>query len=190
MIFKTYLNLSHPSYLLHGFDTGTGTSRRCPVPRRSPHRWADTGLCCPIWACRPPPPSPSSPGRHERGCVHPDLGLESWIKTSPFWHLVVFRNRKVWLLRCLLCVVFLSVHRSSHAVSSRSEFYPSYTTSEEGMRYLLWPMVQVISSSLQSVLYYVMSAILRRCDHLKIVNTLHMMSSFFLPSFTHPLWQV
>lgn len=71
------------SYLLRGFDTGTGTSRRCPVPRRSPRRWADTGLCCPIWACRPPPPSPSSPGRSERGSGRPDLGLEALVE--PCW---------------------------------------------------------------------------------------------------------
>lgn len=39
----------------------------------------------------------------------------------------------------------------------------------------------VISCSLPSVVYYVMSAILGRCDHLETVNTLHMSS--FVPPF-------
>lgn len=46
----------------------------------------------------------------------------------------------------------------------------------------------VISRSLQSVVYYVMSAILGRCDHLETVNTLHMMPSF-VPPFTSCLQQ-
>lgn len=97
MMFQTQAALSQPSYLLHGSDTGKGTSRRCPVPHRSPRRWADTGLCCPIWACRPPPPSPSSPGRREKGCDHPALGLESWAKyTGPFCRLEAFTN---WIAR-------------------------------------------------------------------------------------------
>lgn len=86
-----------PSYLLHGSDTGTGTSRRCPAPRRSPRRWADTGLCCPIWACRPPPPSPSSPGRRERGCDHPAPGWES--STCASWRLAVFLETEMFALR-------------------------------------------------------------------------------------------
>lgn len=41
----------------------------------------------------------------------------------------------------------------------------------------------VISRSLQSVVYYVMSAILGGCDHLETVNTLHMMPSFVPPFY-------
>lgn len=46
----------------------------------------------------------------------------------------------------------------------------------------------VISRSLQSVVYYVMSAILGRCDHLEMVNKLHMMP-LFVPPFTSCLQQ-
>lgn len=127
---------TQPSYLLHGFDTGTGTSTRCPVPRRSPRRWADTGLCCPIWACRPLPPSPSSPGRCERGSVHPDPGLGSWMKISPCWRLAGFRNWNVWPLSWFgLAGSAACTQRRrvvSLAASSRCEFYPSCTTLERG----------------------------------------------------------
>lgn len=41
----------------------------------------------------------------------------------------------------------------------------------------------VISRSLQFVVYYVMSAILGRCDHLEMVNMLHMMPSFAPPPY-------
>lgn len=78
---------SIPSYLLHGSDTGKGTSKHCQVLHKSPHMLADTGLCCPIWVCPLPPPSPSSPGPHERGSGHPVLGLETSASAS-WWRLI------------------------------------------------------------------------------------------------------
>lgn len=82
-----------PAYLLHGFDTGKGTSRRCQVPHRSPRRWADTGLCCPILACPLPHLSPSSPGPHETGSGHPVLGL---VTSASWWLLVIFTGHRNW----------------------------------------------------------------------------------------------
>ena len=77
---------SSPAYLHRGSDRDKGTSRRCRAPRRSPRRWADTGLCCPIWACLQPPPSPSSPAPDERGFGRPDQGLvaSSWATWIPW----------------------------------------------------------------------------------------------------------
>lgn len=90
------------TYLLHGSGRGTGTSRRSPDPRRSPHRWAGTGLCCPIWACRLPLPPPSSPAAHERGSGRPvpDSGVS--VSTSFFSFPsappnVEMNSRRVWL---------------------------------------------------------------------------------------------
>lgn len=83
-----------PSYLLHGFGTSMGTSTHCQVPHRSPHRWANTGLCCPIWACLLPHPPPSSPGLHERESDFPVLGL---VASASWWLLVNFtvENKKI-----------------------------------------------------------------------------------------------
>lgn len=56
---------------------------------------------------------------------------------------------------CSLPVSVSSQRRSglSLAASSRSEFYPSCTTLEKGLRYLLWPMVLQLSAAHCSLFY-------------------------------------
>lgn len=50
------------AHLLHESDTSKGSATHCRFRCRIPRRWGCTGLCCPIGACPPPPPCPSSPG--------------------------------------------------------------------------------------------------------------------------------
>lgn len=101
--------------------------------------------------------------------------------------LAVYQNWWVQPLRCLLCDVSVSVQRSvqrsSHAASSLWVLPHLYNLGKGAETLTLTYGTAVISSSLQSVLYYVMSAILGRCDHLKTVtgNTLHTVSVFPLP---------
>lgn len=72
------------TYLLHDFDRGKGTSRRSPDPHRSLRRWAGTGLCCPIWACRLPLLPPSSQAARDWGSGRPVPGSGTSTWTSYF----------------------------------------------------------------------------------------------------------
>lgn len=104
------------THLLHGSGRGRGTSRRYPDPRRSPRKWAGTGLCCPIWACRPPLLPPSSPAAHERGSGRPcpDSGIStssSFFTFFPSAPLIAEMNsRCVWPSGKKQLFVFISVN--------------------------------------------------------------------------------
>lgn len=52
------------AHLHHESDTSKGTATHCRSRCRIPRRWGCTGLCCPIGACPPPHPFPSSPSPH------------------------------------------------------------------------------------------------------------------------------
>lgn len=113
-----------------------------------------------------------------------DAIVQPWVRNlqrSPPNHSGVCRSSPTgkcgWWDVCFACAKKLS-----RSLLSLWVLPHLYNLGRGAERFPLTYGTAVISSSLQSVLYYIMSAILRRCDHLKTVNTLHMMSSSPPPS--------
>lgn len=132
-----------PSYLLHGFDIGKGTSRRCRVPRRNPRRWADTGLCCPTWVCPLLPPSPSFPIPSESGSGHPDPGLVSSVSAS-WWQAVACAAQSLQIDNGKVYCLSLSLVR---AVSTVTPFPSTVRPWMRELGYLQWPLAPQLSAA-------------------------------------------